>query len=137
MGKRCYGGRHYWIKKGVWSWWSKKVVWGGILPWLSEAKVKSYGLPSRSIVPGDFVDKEIHQESTRQWKAMKYLRDSCYHRIEYSVANSLAALMRKWYLNRNFQPYSYSQRLQEGVDGIRNNTSNPIYTWRVEMKEER
>ena len=57
--------------------------------------VKSCGLPSRSIIPEDFVDKEIHQESTRQWKAMEYLRDGSYHRIEYSVANSLAALMRK------------------------------------------
>ena len=27
--------------------------------------------------------------------AMKYLRENCYHRIEYSVANSLTALMRK------------------------------------------
>ena len=69
---------------------------------------------------------------------MKYLRENFYHRIEYSVANSLAALIRKWsYLNNNFQPYSYSQRLQEGADGTRINTGNLIYTWRVEMKEGR
>ena len=37
-------------------------------------------------------------------------------------------------MNSNFQPYSYSQRLQEGADGIRINTSNLVYTWKVEMK---
>ena len=37
----------------------------------------------------------------------KYLRESCYNYIEYSAANSLAALMKKWYLNNNYQPYSY------------------------------
>ena len=41
------------------------------------------------------IDKEIHHESTGQREAMKYLRESCYHRIEYSIANSLAALMWK------------------------------------------
>jgi len=29
---------------------------------------------------------------------------------------------------------SYSQRLQEGADGIRVKASNLIYTWRVEME---
>ena len=85
-------------------------------------------------VLGDSTDKDTHHESTGQRKAMKYLRESCYHRIKCSVANSLAALMRKWYLNSNFQPYSYSQRLQESVDGIKINTNNLIYSWRVEMK---
>ena len=42
-----------------------------------------------------FIDKEIHHESIGQREAMKYLRESCYHHIEYSVANSLAALMWK------------------------------------------
>ena len=41
------------------------------------------------------IDKEIHHESTGQREAMKYLRESWYHRIEYSVANSMAALMWK------------------------------------------
>ena len=52
-------------------------------------------LPPRSNVPGDSIDEDIHYESTGQRKAMKYLRESCYHRIECFVANSLAALMRK------------------------------------------
>ena len=71
------------------------MVQGRILSWPSKAEVKRCGLPFRSNVLGDSVDKDIHYESTRQRKVMKYLRESCYHRIEYSVANFLIALMRK------------------------------------------
>ena len=42
---------------------------------------------------GDPIDKNAHHESTEQKEVMKYLRENCYHRIEYSTANSLAALM--------------------------------------------
>ena len=62
-----------------------------MLPWLSEAEVRRCGLPSRSNVLGDSIDKDIHHESTGQRKVMKYLRENCYHRIECSIANSLAA----------------------------------------------
>ena len=88
-------------------------------------------------VPRDSIDKDTHHESTRQREAMKYLRKNCYHCIECSVTNSLAVLIRKWYLNSNFQPYNYSQRLQDGADGTKINTNDLIYTWRVEMKERR
>ena len=66
-----------------------------MLPWLSKAEVRRCSLPSRSNVPGDSIDKDIHHESTGERKAMKYLRESYYYRIEYSVANSLVTLMRK------------------------------------------
>ena len=69
-------------------------------------------------------------------EAEKYLRESCYHRIKCSVANSLAALIRKRYLNSAFQPYNYPQILQEGTDGTRINTSILMSTWRVEMRRE-
>ena len=49
----------------------------------------------QSNVPGDSIDKDTHHESTGQRETMKYLRESCYHRIECFVANSLAALMWK------------------------------------------
>ena len=62
--------------------------------------------------------------------------ENCYHRIEYSVSNLLTALMWKWYLTNNFQPYSYPQRLQKCVDGTSiKKTSNLIYMWRADMKE--
>ena len=66
-----------------------------MLPRLSKAEVKSCGLPSISNVSGNSIDKDIHYESTGQKKVMKYLRESCYHRIDCSMTNSLAALMRK------------------------------------------
>ena len=49
----------------------------------------------KSNVPDHSMDEDKYQEGTRQTKAMKYLRESCYHRIECSAANSPAALMRK------------------------------------------
>ena len=66
----------------------------------------------------------------------KYLRESCYYRIKYFVANSLIALIRKCYLNRVFQSYSYPQRLQEGADGTSINTNNLMSMWRVDMRRE-
>jgi len=71
------------------------VARGGVLPQLSKAEVRRRGLPSKSNVPGDFIGKDIYHESTRQRKVMKYLRESCYHRIKYSATNSLATLMWK------------------------------------------
>ena len=37
----------------------------------------------------------MHYERIEQIGAKKYLRESCYYRIECYLANSLAALMRK------------------------------------------
>ena len=65
----------------------------------------------QSNILGDSIDKDTYPESTRQREAMKYLRESCYHRIECSVANSLTTLIRKRYLNSNFQSYSYSPKI--------------------------
>lgn len=44
---------------------------------------------------GDSIDKDTHHEGTGQRRTMKYLREICCHRIECSVTNSLAPLMRK------------------------------------------
>ena len=62
----------------------------------------------KSNVPDNSIDKDKYQEGTGQREAIKYLRESYYHCIECSIVNTLAALMRKWYLNSSFQPYSYS-----------------------------
>ena len=91
----------------------------------------------QSNVPGDSIDKDTYYRSTRQKGTMKYLRESYYHHIEYSVTNSLTALIWKWYLNSNFQPYSYFQRLQESANRTGINVRNLVYPWRVEMKEGR
>ena len=39
-------------------------------------------------------------------------------------------------MNSVFQPYSYSQRIQEGADGTSIDTNHLAYTWGVEMKGE-
>ena len=65
----------------------------------------------KSHVPENSTSENKYQEGTGQREAMKYLRETYYHRIKCSAANSLTALMRKWYLNSNFQPYSYSPKI--------------------------
>ena len=45
-----------------------------------------------SNILGVSIDNDAHHGSIR---AMKHLRESCYHRIKCSVVNSLTALMRK------------------------------------------
>ena len=47
----------------------------------------------KSNTPEDSIDKDKHHESIGQRVAKKYLRESCYHRIECFTANSLATLM--------------------------------------------
>ena len=41
------------------------------------------------------IDRDVHHKHTGKMGTQKYLRENCYHSIECSVANSLAALMRK------------------------------------------
>ena len=49
----------------------------------------------QSDILGSSIDKDMYYERIGQMGAEKYLRESCYHRIECSAVNSLAALMRK------------------------------------------
>ena len=49
----------------------------------------------QSNIAGSFVDNDMHCERTGQTGAEKYLGESYYHHIKCSVANFLAALMRK------------------------------------------
>ena len=60
---------------------------------------RSRGQKVRSVIqddiPGNSIDKDIRYERTGQMGGEKYLRESCYNYIEYSAANSLAALMKK------------------------------------------
>ena len=44
---------------------------------------------------GSSNDRDVRHKRTRKMGTQKYLRENFYHRIECSVANSLAALMRK------------------------------------------
>ena len=46
-------------------------------------------------VTRDSIGKDKHHRSIGQKEAIKYLKESCYHHIEYSVTNFLVTLMRK------------------------------------------
>ena len=86
---------------------SRRVVQGRIPSRLSRAEVRGCGLTSRVtfwIIP--WVRISIRKEQDREW-SWNISRESCYHCIKCSVANYLVTLMRNWYLNSNFQPYSY------------------------------
>ena len=50
-------------------------------------------------LPESFSDKDVPHKRTKKMGTPKYLRESCYHRIEYSVTNSLAAFMWRRLLN--------------------------------------
>ena len=63
---------------------------------LRQVKHRSYIDPNdQSDLLGSSNDRDVCHKRTRNMGTQKYLRESCYHRIEYSVANSLATLMRK------------------------------------------
>ena len=58
-----------------------------------QSRGSNVGSTIQGNVPGASTDKDTHHESTGQRESMKYLRESYYHCIECSVANSLAILM--------------------------------------------
>ena len=74
-------------------------VWKGSLRRNASSTKQSRGQKDWSALKGDTskgsTDKNKHQGNIGQKEAKKYLRESCYHRIECSVTNSLAALIRK------------------------------------------
>ena len=63
---------------------------------LGQAKHRSDIDPNdQSDFPGSSNDRDVHHKRIRNMGTQKYLRKSCYHRIECSVDNSLTTLMRK------------------------------------------
>ena len=109
---------------------------GGASPRLNEEGVRKCVLLSRVTFQKVLLIRICTVNVQDKMGAEKYLGESCYHCIKYSVTKSLASLIRKWYLNSAFQLYSYPQRLQEGADGTSINISNLTSTWRVEMRGE-
>ena len=63
---------------------------------LGQAKHRSNLDPNdQSNLPGSSNGRDVRHKRTRNMGTQKYLRESCYHRIEYFVAYSLGVLMRK------------------------------------------
>ena len=71
-----------------------EVVRGVVSPRINEARTSVYPIV-HSNFPGNSTDRDVNYQRTGRMEAQKYLRESCYHRIEYSIPNSLAALMGK------------------------------------------
>ena len=63
---------------------------------LRQAKhISDIDLNNQSDLPRNSNDRDVRHKHTRKMGTQKYLGESCYHRIECSVVNYLAALMRK------------------------------------------
>ena len=60
-----------------------------------QSRGQKVGFVIQSDVLGNSIDKDMYYECTGQMGAEKYLRESCYHCIKCSAANSLAMLIRK------------------------------------------
>ena len=71
-----------------------KVVRGGVAPRINKHRSNIYPIV-QSDLPRNSTDSDMHYERAGEMRAQKYLRESCYHCIECSVANSLTVLMRK------------------------------------------
>ena len=50
-------------------------------------------------LPGSSSDKDVHHKHIRMMETQKYLRESCYHRIECTTATFMAAFMLRKPLN--------------------------------------
>ena len=79
-------------------------------------------------VPRSSIDKDMHCERTGEMRTKKYLRKNCYHRIECSATNSLAAFMCGRLLNSAVlvaPTHRGSVRVSDG-------TSTQVVAWTID-----
>ena len=92
----------------------------------SSSAKQSRGQKVRSVIKGNVPNNSIvedkYQEGTRQRKAVKYLRESCYHRIKCSAANSLVAFMWRRPLNN----VALTAPTHRGFERVFNETSTQV-----------
>ena len=62
-------------------------------------------------------DKDVHHEHTRRKGTRKYLRESCYHHIEYIVATFLATFMWRKPLNSAILAVTTHRKPKRVFDG--------------------
>ena len=68
-------------------------------------------------LPGSFSDKDVYHECLRMMGPQKYLRDSCYHRIECTAATYLATFMLTRPLNSVALTITTHRKLERVSDG--------------------
>ena len=88
----------------------------------SSSAKQSQGQKVRSVIKGNVPNNSIvedkYYEGTGQRKTMKYLRESCYHHIKGSAANSLVAFMWRRPLNSVALTAPTHRGLERVFDGI-------------------
>ena len=70
-------------------------------------------------LPGSSSDKDVHHKRIRMMRIQKYLRKSCYHRIECTAATFLAAFMLRRPLNSavlTTTTHRKPERVSDGTD---------------------
>ena len=68
-------------------------------------------------LPGSSSDKDVHHKRIRMMGIQKYLRKSCYHRIECTAATFLAAFMLRRPLNSTVLTTTTHRKLERVSDG--------------------
>ena len=68
-------------------------------------------------LPGNFSEKDMYHKHIRMIGTQKYLRESCYHRIECTAATFLAAFMLKRPLNSVALTTTTHRKLERVSDG--------------------
>ena len=66
---------------------------------------------------GSSNDKDVHHKYIRMMRTQKYLRESCYHRIECTVTTFLAASMLRRPLNSAALATTTHRKLERVSDG--------------------
>ena len=67
---------------------------------------------------GSSNDKEVHHKRIRMMGTQKYLRESCYHRIECTTTTFLAAFMLRRLLNSAVLATTTHRKPERVFDGI-------------------
>ena len=66
---------------------------------------------------GSFSDNDVHHERLRMMGTHKYLRESCYHRIECTAATFLIAFMLRKPMNSVALATTTHRKLERVFDG--------------------
>ena len=78
-------------------------------------------------LPRSSIDKDVHHEHTKRRGTKKYLRESCYHRIECTAATFLATFMWRRLLNSA----TLATPTHRGPERVFDGTSTEVMPWMV------
>ena len=80
-----------------------------------------------SDLPGNSTDRGVHYKRTGRMRARKYLRKSCCHHIECSIANFLTAFMWKRPLNS----VALAISTHRGPESVFDTTNTQVAAWMI------